>query len=180
MEPGLGAEEQATRRARRIARMRAEEDAGLRTQAEVAAAVEREQRQQRAWSQGAEGERLVAQTLELLTRYGWATLHDVHWPGRPRANIDHIAIGPGGVVVIDAKNWTGEVTVRDGLLRQNGYRRDDEARGVVEARDAVAVLLAPTHRMRARPVLCLAGQDQDPTRGAPASSWSAAISWRCC
>lgn len=36
-------------------------------------------------------------------------LHDRRIPGRGRANIDHIAIGPGGVTVIDSKSSRGTV-----------------------------------------------------------------------
>lgn len=86
----------------------------------VEAELERIQQAQRNWAQGAEGERQVAAALEPLRQFGWIALHDVHWPGRPQANIDHVAIGPGGVVVIDAKNWTGTVALANGTLRQNG------------------------------------------------------------
>lgn len=85
-------------------------------------------------------------------------LHDVHWPGRPKANLDHIAIGPGGVFVIDAKNWSGSVRVKDGCLRQNGYRRDRETAALVNGASAVAALLEPRHRLLVHPVLCLAGE----------------------
>ncbi|WP_407923750.1 nuclease-related domain-containing protein [Arthrobacter cheniae] len=34
--------------------------------------------------------------MRQLELQGWRMLHDVHWPGRPKANIDHIAVGPGG------------------------------------------------------------------------------------
>lgn len=46
-------------------------------------------------------------------------------------NVDHIAIGPGGVIVADAKAWTGEVVVRDGLLRASGRRQDKALDGVL-------------------------------------------------
>lgn len=121
-------------------------------------------RRQHNYSQGAEGERLVAQTLGFVERYGWTALHDVHWPGRPQANIDHIAIGPGGVVVIDAKNWTGDVAVTNGVLRQNGYSRARETSAAADATAAVAARLAPAHRMSARSVLCLVAQDVETTR----------------
>jgi hypothetical protein len=157
-EPGAGAEEQASRRARKIARLREEAAHG----GEVnEALLRRALEDQRAWSVGAEGERQVADVLTKLQRYGWTALHDVRWPGRPQANIDHIAIGPGGVVIIDAKNWSGAVTVRDGVLRQNGYQRGRETQGVAEATAAVTTLLAAQHRTATRAVLCLTSQDQD-------------------
>jgi len=84
-------------------------------------------------------------------------LHDVRWPGRRRANIDHIAIGPAGILVVDAKNWSGAVTTHRGRLRQNGHPRDKELEGVLRAGVDVAALLPPASVPRVLPVLCLAG-----------------------
>lgn len=160
MEPGKGAEEQARRHARRLEGLRAEH---ARTgSAESWDAVRRAEEQVRRWSTGAQGERDVADALPALRAHGWTALHDVRWPDRPRANLDHIALGPGGVVVIDTKNWTGSVDVQGGELRQNGYRRAREVDGVAEAVAAVTALLEPTHRMAVRGVLCLAAQDVEP------------------
>ncbi|WP_263731128.1 nuclease-related domain-containing protein [Cellulomonas sp. SG140] len=156
-DAGFGAEQQVSRKARRAARYREEAARGA---AVDEAALERLRRDQRNWAAGAEGERLVAQTLTVLERHGWTALHDVHWPGRPRANIDHIAIGPGGVVVIDAKHWSGTVELREGVLRQNGYARTGEVAGVADAAAAVTALLAPQHRSAVRAALCLVAQDQ--------------------
>lgn len=158
-DPGSGAEDQASRRGRRLAELRAEQARG---EAVDEALLERLRANQRAWNAGADGERQVAQTLTHLQRYGWVALHDVHWPGRPRANIDHIAVGPGGIVVVDAKNWTGQVTVRDGVLRQNGYRRDEQTDGVAAATGAIAALLEPSHRTATRGMVCLTAQEQEP------------------
>ena len=55
-----------------------------------------------AWRCGAAGERRTARLLAQLERHGWVVLHDLAVPGS-RANIDHLAIGPGGVFVIDSK-----------------------------------------------------------------------------
>lgn len=156
---GYGAEEQAGRSARRVARLREEQARGAAVDAEV---LRRAQQAQRNWSVGAEGERLVAASLAHLERYGWTTLHDVRWPGRKQANIDHIAIGPGGIVVIDAKNWSGRVVVADDALHQNGYSRASSAEGAAQAAADVTALLAPHHRTAMRAVLCLAAQEQQP------------------
>jgi hypothetical protein len=48
-----------------------------------------------AWRRGAAGERRTARLLGPLERQGWAVLHDLAVPGS-RANLDHLAIGPGG------------------------------------------------------------------------------------
>ena len=59
-----------------------------------------------AWRRGAAGERRTARLLHPLERHGWAVLHDLAIPGS-RANLDHLVIGPGGVFVIDSKQYRG-------------------------------------------------------------------------
>jgi Nuclease-related domain len=96
-DPGRGAREQAARAAAQVREAQEKLDAAMRRQA--------------SWTAGAEGEQRTAAELARLAGKGWQVLHDVHWPGRPFANIDHIAVGPAGVVVIDSKNWSGPVEV---------------------------------------------------------------------
>jgi hypothetical protein len=61
-----------------------------------------------AWRRGAAGERRTARLLGPLERQGWVVLHDLAVPGS-RANIDHLVIGPGGVFVIDSKQYRGRL-----------------------------------------------------------------------
>jgi Nuclease-related domain len=61
-----------------------------------------------AWRQGAAGERRTARLLAPLERQGWAILHDLAVPGSA-ANLDHLVIGPGGVFVIDSKQYRGRL-----------------------------------------------------------------------
>jgi len=61
------------------------------------------------YAKGAAGEQLVAAELEKLTASGWRILHDRRAPDG--GNIDHLAIGPPGVAVVDAKNWSSAVTI---------------------------------------------------------------------
>jgi hypothetical protein len=61
-----------------------------------------------AWRRGAAGERRTARLLSHLERHGWTVLHDLAVPGS-RANIDHLVIGPGGVFVIDSKQYRGRL-----------------------------------------------------------------------
>ncbi len=114
--------------------------------------AERLQRFAAAWEAGAVGEKATGQVLSHLDSSVWTTWHDVRWPGRQRANIDHVVIGPSGVFVVDSKNWSGTVLVKDGVLRQNGYSREKAVAGVAEAAIAVHQLVpyVPVH-----PVLCL-------------------------
>ena len=57
---------------------------------------------------GAAGERRTARLLGQLGRQGWAVLHDLAIPGS-QANLDHVVIGPGGVFVIDSKQYRGRL-----------------------------------------------------------------------
>lgn len=78
----------------------------------IVAALAGEPRNVQAWRQGAEGEAAAARALELrLQRTDVILLHDRRIPGRGRANIDHIAIGPTGVTVIDTKSSRGRVQI---------------------------------------------------------------------
>jgi hypothetical protein len=61
------------------------------------------------WGMGAAGERRTEKALRPLLRTGWLFLHDLERPGG--GNIDHLALGPGGVFVLDTKVWSGVVTV---------------------------------------------------------------------
>jgi hypothetical protein len=108
------------------------------------------------WERGAEGEASTAAALGALSARGWTTFHDVRWPGRQRANIDHVAVGPAGVFVIDSKNWSGDVRVTDGVLWQGGRRREREVAAVAEAALAVSQLL---QGLAATPVLCFVREE---------------------
>jgi hypothetical protein len=63
----------------------------------------------RVWERGASGERIVGARLDRIA--GITVLHDRRIPGG-RANIDHIAIAPGGVYVVAAKLCRGVVKHR--------------------------------------------------------------------
>lgn len=56
------------------------------------------------WAAGAAGERATARALAGIERRGWTVLHDVRPPGK-RWNVDHLLIGPGGVVIVETKQW---------------------------------------------------------------------------
>jgi hypothetical protein len=72
---------------------------------------------ERRWARGARGEEMVAEALDARCRPEVAVLHDRRIPGS-RANIDHIAVGPGGVWVIDAKRYAGRIRVERPLFGQ--------------------------------------------------------------
>jgi hypothetical protein len=64
-----------------------------------------------AWAKGARGEQVVAQRLARDLPNGVVLIHDRTVPGG-RANIDHIAVGPAGIFILDAKNMSGRVEAR--------------------------------------------------------------------
>ncbi|MGX6448820.1 nuclease-related domain-containing protein, partial [Patulibacter sp. S7RM1-6] len=97
----------------------------------------------RTWAAGAAGERRAAEgfAAALPAHPGVVVLHDRRWPGRPRANVDHVLVGPGGVAVVDTKAWAGLPVIRDGTLWVNGRRRPEAIRGVLEQVAAVRAVL---------------------------------------
>lgn len=114
-----------------------------------------------AYERGADGEQLTAAVLAELP-YGWTVLHDLRHPGRRRANIDHVVIGPGGVFVVDSKNWSGSVTVTGDVLRQDGRARERAVADVAEAALAVTAVIG---NVPAVPVLCF-------VRHEPITGWA--------
>ncbi|MFE4833316.1 NERD domain-containing protein [Arthrobacter sp. NPDC056691] len=115
---------------------------------------------------GAEQSHLVAERLAQLGPYGWFLLHDVHWPGRPLARLEHVLVGPGGVVVVSAKNWSGDVDVVDGALRQNGHDRFPAVETALAQAAAVAAVLPAPWRRLVRSLICLTAQpDMQGTTG---------------
>lgn len=111
------------------------------------------------WERGANGEVAVASAMTELESSGWTVLHDLSWPGRKYANIDHVAIGNGRVFVIDAKNWTGDVGTSGGVLRQNGRSRAKEVAATADAARAVAGVIPGLSAEPVRAVLCLVRDD---------------------
>ncbi len=146
MAAGDGASEQGRLASERVAKLKRQ--------------LEQAERDERAWTAGAAGEALVADKLRALESRGWLLLHDIHWPGRPKANLDHVLVGPGGVLVIDAKNWTGQIEMRHGVLYQGSYSRGKEITGVLQQSAALTALLEPQHRHLVQAWLCMVGQPE--------------------
>ncbi len=104
---------------------------------------------ERAWQRGSLGEESVARSLERRTGTGPAIiLHDRRMPG-VSGNIDHLAITPSGVYVIDAKAVRGKVRVSQPLLGKpkllvNGRNRPRLVDGLDRQVAAVRGALAST------------------------------------
>jgi len=63
------------------------------------------ERERSRWHKGAVGEALVAAALQALPN-DFVVVNDMT---KRLGNVDHVVIGPTGVYVVDAKNWTGTV-----------------------------------------------------------------------
>jgi Nuclease-related domain len=75
---------------------------------------------ERAWRVGADGEEAVGARLEKLRGKGWYLLHSVP-VGKNDSDIDHVAIGPGGVFTLNTKNHPGgKIWVAKYQMRVNG------------------------------------------------------------
>jgi hypothetical protein len=95
-----------------------------------------------AWRRGAVGERRTARLLDPLERHGWAVLHDLALPGS-QANLDHLVIGPGGVFVIDSKQYRGHLQLDpSGRLWHGRYPLTPTLRAVEFEADQAAQVLA--------------------------------------
>jgi hypothetical protein len=148
-----------------------------------------------AWRRGAAGERRTARLLRHLEDRGWVVLHDLAIPGSP-ANIDHLLIGPGGVVVIDSKQYRGRLQLSpDGLLWHGRHPlsltlhrvrweadQADAVLGVADVRvDAVVAVhgaSVPWGRVVASGVtVAPAGRVADLLRALPAVLDPAQVSW---
>ena len=125
----------------------------------------------RAWQSGERGEMAVARVLDSLAAHSIPALHDRRIPHK-RSNIDHIAIGPAGVYVIDAKRYVrqrvevrrfgGLFSPRRSELFVGGRRKMDLVNGLEPQEDAVLEALAelelPTGYI-VQPVLCFINAD---------------------
>jgi len=87
-----------------------------------------------AWETGAVGEEEAAAQFAALgpTYPRVRVLHDRRESVRARANIDHVLVGPAGVVVADTKAWSGRAVVRDRDLVVAGRKRSEATIGVLE------------------------------------------------
>ncbi|MGH8164985.1 MAG: nuclease-related domain-containing protein, partial [Rhodanobacteraceae bacterium] len=78
-------------------------------------ALQNEPGHEQRWAKGAKGEERVASSLAKYLAAGVWVLHDRGIP-RSSANIDHIAVGPPGVWVIDAKRYDGKAEIKRPLF----------------------------------------------------------------
>jgi hypothetical protein len=116
-----------------------------------------------SFQQGAQGEADTAAALAELTQHGWVVLHDRLAPAG--GNIDHLLIGPGGLVVVDSKSWSGEVVITDGELRVGGRNRASQVAGVASLAEAAARAVRDSGHEA--PVHSVVALTQDPPKDGP-------------
>lgn len=106
-------------------------------------AARRGPREETAFRRGEQGELAVAARLERGTRKApTILLHDRRMP-RGHGNIDHLAVTPTGVFVIDAKRYRGKVGVGRGFQAEKLFVNGRDRTKVVDGLDRqVAVVRA--------------------------------------
>jgi hypothetical protein len=110
-----------------------------------------------AWGRDAADQRRTGGVLAELQASGYVVLHDRLAPGL-RTNIDHVAVGPAGVFVIESKNLRGKLTMAGVKLFVGERTRTGALDGTYQ--QALAVQLALADRLNelrstVRPVLCV-------------------------
>lgn len=96
---------------------------------------------ERSWRVGANGEEHLGRELNwLLSHFGWHVLHSVP-VGKRGSDIDHVLIGPGGVITVNAKNHPGgKVWVSPRQIRVNGHPEPYIRNSLFEAERASKLL----------------------------------------
>lgn len=132
----------------------------------VAAAANFSRDRLQNYIKGARGEESVARALALLPAH-WNIFHGISGNRGIRdgggADIDHIAVGPNAIFVIETKNWSGDITAEHNTLLCEGATPDRDPLEQVKA--TVAMLRRRLHEaggiletdLPLVPVLCFAG-----------------------
>ncbi|TBN57221.1 nuclease [Glaciihabitans arcticus] len=82
----------------------------------------------RRFSAAAHSERRLSHTLEALESRGYTVLADRRWPKSRKAQVDFIVAGPGGVFIVDAKQWRDVHIAAGHVYRDQDDVTDDFAR----------------------------------------------------
>jgi Nuclease-related domain len=122
----------------------------------------------RAWSVGAEGERVLSEMLASVAGESLRVLNDRRIQGTG-ANIDHLVVCPSGVFVVDAKRYRNsrpELRVEGGLFRPRtellyvaGRDRSSLVEGMHKQVALVRAALVDQPEVPVRGVLCFVDAD---------------------
>ncbi len=103
--------------------------------------------EERAWRKGAEGEEAIGAELDKMAKRGWRTLHSI--PTGEESDIDHLLIGPGGVILVNSKHHPGaKVKVTRGGIYVNG----GQTTHVLQMRNQVKAATKKLSKALGRPV----------------------------
>ena len=135
-----------------------------------------------SWNTGAIGEEQLGNRLNELASDRLRVVHDRRIPGS-RANIDHLAVTPSGVFVIDAKKYAGRprLKVEGGLLRPRTEKLVVGSRNCTKLVDGVlkqveVVKNAIGDAVPVHAVLCFVGADW-PLIGGSFTTRGAMVLW---
>lgn len=132
----------------------------------IAGLGKRAQVRLRRHHRGAEGEEKVARILDNLP-HTWHVFHGVPLANHLLAkrlkggrDADHIAIGPGGIYLIETVNWSGRISLQDSQILDNAKAYPGHTLDVFrEAADALDAWLREENpdTPAVTPVFCAAG-----------------------
>jgi nuclease-like protein len=105
------------------------------------------------WARKAESEERARRLEALLAGSGVRLLNDRRVPGA-RSTIDHIAIGPRGITIIDAVRETGRVRVVDGRLFVDREDRTSLVRDVLRQVEVIRLGFASTPNLPIGGAIC--------------------------
>jgi len=118
-------------------------------------------RKSASFALGADGEENVSAAIGPLLDQGWVVMPDRLSPAG--GNLDFLLVGPPGVAIIDAKNWSYPVEVKDSRIFTGRYNRTKELDHLLEqVRMVEGALNELKHPVIVRGILALAGEpDRD-------------------
>jgi hypothetical protein len=116
-------------------------------------ALSADSRHETEWARNAEGEERARRLERLLAGSGVRLLSDRRVPGA-RAMVDHLAVGPRGVTVIDAVREDGRARVVDGRLLVGDDDRTTLVRDVLRQVEVIRLGLAASPNIPVNGAIC--------------------------
>ncbi len=109
-----------------------------------------------SWLRGVRGEQEAVRRFDKLGA-GWTVMHSIP-VGEKDSDIDHLAVGPGGVFAINSKRHVDKsVWVAGGRLLVNGHQQDHIRNSAYEAARTAKALAARGIDVPARAVVAISG-----------------------
>lgn len=121
--------------------------------------ADRAESEARNWAKGSVGEKRLAELFAPLAAQGYLALQDRALPDSD-SNVDGLLLGAAGVIVVDAKNWDGDVQVIGCDLRQDGRCRNGAIENMRRQAVAIATILdrLGDDRPPVHPAICFVGE----------------------